>query len=165
MLKFRPHKKKATQQMTGILTSEIRTYPRIILKPSLFNAPWWERYPVRARTEEDLMYDYTSAEMQITGGQMVWNEDIYSDLGTYFQASYVAQENHPFAPPQAYILYPHITPSIDDYHIWEDGHLCLARDEDMDSNTTVLDIRNWTCLWVTCYEIYMNTGEWIGLEH
>lgn len=137
---------------------------KMILKPCFWAAPWWERHPGRAEREKSLMYQDTNAVMEIIDGQMVWNETIYNDFGTLFEASYVAQGSHPFDPPRAYITYPEITPSMD-YHMFGDGHLCLARDQDMDSSTTIYDIRGWTCLWVTCYETYINTGKWIALEH
>lgn len=135
---------------------------KIILKPCA--APWWERYPIRAQREKSLMYQHTNARMKIIDGQMVWHEAIFNEFRTLFEASYIAQSSHPFDPPKTYITYPEITPSME-YHMYSDGHLSLAREPDMDKNTTIYDIRNWTVLWITQYEVYSKTGEWIGLEH
>jgi len=125
---------------------------------------WWEKNPKRYRDEVQAMKLYTNAAMTISDCTVVWHEKICSEFDNSYDIAIVCQENHPFEPPQAYILKPEIEPSMD-IHINYDGHLDLSRDRDIISKITVLDIRNGTCLWVTCYEIYQETREWIGCEH
>jgi len=128
------------------------------------SSQWWERYRQRYRQEVSDMERYTNATLKAVDGQLVWNERIYSGLHKPYDIAIVAQNNHPYDPPQAFILYPSIVPSLT-YHMWPGGDLCLARDCDMSSRTTVLIIRNWTCMWASLYDIYLRTGDWIGLEH
>jgi len=125
---------------------------------------WWEKNPKRYRDEVKAMELHTNAVMTILDDKIVWQETICCDLGNSYNIAIVCQDNHPFEPPRAYILKPEIEPRLD-IHMYSDGHLSLSMEPDMNSETTALDIRNWTGLWVTCYEIYQGTGEWIGCEH
>ncbi len=134
------------------------------MSKSSTETPWWERHPVRAQREEDLRRENTKAKMKIEDGEMVWTEIIHTCCGGIFAVAFVTQKDHPFSPPRAYITHPEIDTSTVP-HTWAEGHLDLVMEQDMDSNTTILDIRNWTVLWITCYQIHINTREWVAPDH
>jgi hypothetical protein len=135
-----------------------------LLTPVRLAAPWWEQYPARAESEIDQMEANTNATWTIENGHVVWNETVMNNYGAVFEIAVVCQQNHPFDPPQAFVLDPEIVPDLK-YHMFPDGHLCLSAPGELDSHATALTIRNLACAWVTLYETYMRTGLWDAREH
>jgi len=135
-----------------------------ILNPVTFAIPWWERYPRRFEQEAALMEEHTNAWHSVQDGYLVWNEAIYNCYDTPFDIAIVHQHRHPFDDPRAFVIFPEIRPSMS-YHMFGDGHLCLSMNGELDSATTALTVRNLACLWVSAYEVYMRTGEWITRQH
>ena len=70
----------------------------------------------------------------------------------------------PYAPPKAYVIKPKIKKSR---HIYEDGHLCLFHKDDKtwQPETTAATVMSWVSLWLHCYEVWEETGEWPRREH
>ena len=84
---------------------------------------------------------------------LVWEESITSKSGKKYRIAIVCQRNHPYSAPAAWILEPKIRMQ---HHMLKHGRLCVHESYIGPDLTWVLNIRNWTCEWIHCYE----TGNW-----
>lgn len=68
--------------------------------------------------------------------------------------------------PKVYIVDPPIEPHIE-YHMYKEGDLCLFDPRvspwspDMMLHETIIP---WTAEWFVFYELWKDTGKWLGLE-
>jgi len=125
---------------------------------------WWEKYPEGFLEELEKMEAYTSAQLRIVEGSQLpgnfgsgvhiaWEEIITSNSNKKYRILIVCQRGHPYSAPSAWILEPEVRRH---HHMFSDGHLCLHNYFISPDKSFALNIRNWTCEWVECYE----TGDW-----
>ena len=128
---------------------------------------WWEQLPGRFEEEFRKMDECTNSELRIMDGSrlpggfgpgvfLAWEETITADSGHKYRILIVCQRNHPYSAPAAWIVEPKVGRH---YHMLGDEHdnrLCLHDPHIGPNLTWVLNLRNWTCEWVHCYE----TREW-----
>ena len=65
--------------------------------------------------------------------------------------------------PQVKIVWPDIVPGV--HHLWQDGTLCLYYPKEWIWNSNcimALTIVPWTALWLLYYELWLDTGKWLG---
>jgi hypothetical protein len=121
---------------------------------------WWEKHPARLMEEARKMERKTNSEMllldgsvlsgrPISGSALAWRETITSNSGRRYTILIACQQNHPFSAPLAWILEPKIAGC---HHMFSNGRLCLHDYSIGPHMTWVLNIRNWACEWVDCYE-------------
>lgn len=125
---------------------------------------WWEKNSERFWEEVERMERYTNAQMRVvdgtqlpgnfgSGAHLAWEEWVTSNSGRRYRIIIVCHKNHPYSSPGAWILEPEI---VRQHHMFSDGRLCLHEYSVTLDKTFVLNIRNWTCEWVECYE----TRDW-----
>ena len=125
---------------------------------------WWEKYPERFLEECRRMEEHTNAQMCLPDGSklpgrfspgayIAWEEIVTSNSGRRYRISVVCQRSHPYSAPAAWIREPEIRRI---HHMFDDGHLCLHDPSITPDETYVLNLRNWACEWIHCYE----TGDW-----
>lgn len=128
---------------------------------------WWDKNPNRFLTELKKMETYTNAQLLIVDGDklpvafgsgthIAWMEMITSNSGCRYMVMIICQKDHPNSAPAAWILEPDVG---EQHHMFPDGSLCLHDYHLTPDKTYVLNIRNWACHWVECYE----TGNWLTL--
>ena len=126
---------------------------------------WWDRYPDRFLAELEKMETYTNAQLRIADGNrlpgnfgseahLTWIEMITSNSGCKYVITIICKNDHPYSAPAAWILEPDVGKH---HHMFENGQLCLHDYHLTPDKTWVLNIRNWCCEWIQCYE----TGNWL----
>jgi hypothetical protein len=123
---------------------------------------WWAKYPVRAIVDIQKMACNTSAFLKYKANALIWDEWISTNLGSEFLIS-IEVKDYPHKMPQVYIKEPKIKSDID-YHMLDDGRLCLMHSDDHNSNNSILVYRNQAAAWCFAYEVYRNTGSWPAAE-
>ena len=129
---------------------------------------WWEKYPDRFQEECKKMEEYTNAWMRLPDGSglpgefspgvyLAWEEIVTSNSGRRYRILIVSQRDHPYSPPIAWILEPEVRKV---HHMLGDGRLCLHGPSITPDKTYVLNLRNWACEWIDCYE----RGDWRTLS-
>jgi hypothetical protein len=69
----------------------------------------------------------------------------------------------PQRAPRVFVLDPPLPPGVP--HVYREGHLCLywpkewTWRDDVDMATTILP---WTATWLLYYELWTETGSWLG---
>lgn len=127
-------------------------------------ASWWDKNPGRLLTEAEKMEKYTNAQFLLLdgsklpdgfspGAHMAWVEIITSNSGCRYMITIICQKDHPYSAPAAWISEAHIG---EQHHMFKNGRLCLHDSYLSPDETYVLNIRNWACEWIECYE----TGNW-----
>ena len=125
---------------------------------------WCERDPGRLLEEFERMNKYTNAELRAidgehlpgsfgTGLMLAWEERITSNSGKKYKILMVCRQNHPYSAPVVWLLEPKIGRC---HHMLPDGSLCLHEPSIGPDKAFVLNIRNWACEWIDCYE----TRDW-----
>lgn len=134
---------------------------------------WWEKDPARFMEEMESMQQNTNAVLRVldgktiseilsanygTGPHLVWEEKITSNSGRKYWILIACHARHPYSAPGAWIIDPVIRGQ---HHMFSsDNRLCLHEYNITPDKTYVLNIRNWACEWVHCYE----TGDWRTLS-
>ena len=93
-----------------------------------------------------------------------WQGMLATWSGKQYEVRLRYPPNFPFRPPKAYVVNPKIEQSR---HIYEDGHLCLFHKDDRtwQPGTTAATMMSWVALWLHCYEVWEETGDWPRREH
>lgn len=97
-------------------------------------------------------------------GDLRWEGPVSTWAGNEYVIQLRYPDAFPYMPPKAYILSPKVERSR---HIYEDGHLCLFHRDDKtwQPETTAATVMSWVSLWLHCYEVWQETGEWPRREH
>ena len=121
---------------------------------------WWENDPDRFFEEVRRVEEGTNAQMLVVDGDelpdgfgpgphLAWEETVTSNSNKEYKIVIVCRGNHPYSAPVAWILEPKMRRC---HHMFPDGRLCLHDPALTPDRTYVLNIRNWTCEWIDCYE-------------
>ena len=121
---------------------------------------WWDRKPDRLIAEAEKMEKYTNAQLHKVDGDdlpdgfdsglhLAWLEVITSNSGQEYMIIIICKNDHPNSAPAAWILEPYVRMH---HHMFADGRLCLHDYGLTPDKTYVLNVRNWACEWVDCYE-------------
>lgn len=138
------------------------------MKPQTFYArpkQWFRVKPKRLKLEQQAMHQL-HPHMQIgmtDEGDCCWDGIVKVRSGNEYQIHLLYPHRFPFAPPKAFVINPKIERSR---HIYDDGHLCLFHKDDAawQTNTTAAVVMSWVSLWLHCYEVWKETGEWVRKE-
>jgi len=127
----------------------------------------WYRVKTRLlRQEQQAMHRfYPNLGMDTTpDGDMYWKGLVTTWTGSGYEVQLVYPDAFPYKPPKAYVVNPKIQESR---HIYPDGHLCLFHKDDKswEPKTTAATVMSWVSLWLHCYEVWLETGEWPRREH
>ena len=97
-------------------------------------------------------------------GDLYWQGTVTTWAGNGYEVLLRYPDAFPFKPPKAYVLKPKIQQSR---HIYPDGHLCLFHKEDKswEPKTTAATVMSWVSLWLHCFEVWLETGDWPRREH
>ena len=122
---------------------------------------WHIVKPHLLRREQQAMFRlYPGMDMTILeSGEVIW----LGILTTWTQNKYEVQLRYPavfpYRPPNVYVMSPKI---IRSRHIYPDGHLCLFHKDDKawQPITTGATVMSWAALWLHCYEVWQETGNW-----
>ncbi|MCH7606179.1 MAG: hypothetical protein IH962_03395 [Chloroflexi bacterium] len=138
------------------------------IKPQTFYArprQWHEvRKPLLRREKQAMARFYSGMELgQAPDGDLSWQGPVRTWAGNSYQIMLRYPHRFPYAPPRAFVLEPKIAESR---HIYKDGHLCLFHVDDKawKPEGTAALVMTWVCLWLHCYEVWQETGEWPGEE-
>jgi ubiquitin-protein ligase len=127
---------------------------------------WHRVKPKLLRREQQAMRRfYPKMKMSTTGQEdLCWEGAISTWSGNEYQVLVRYPNSFPYLPPKAFIAEPKIEKSR---HIYEDGHLCLFHKDDKtwQPETTAATVMSWVSLWLHCYEVWQETGEWPRREH
>lgn len=124
---------------------------------------WWTRYPKRCVDEIYRMYENTNAAFSHSGDNLIWEELIINDFETRFLISIETNSNFPFASPKVYVKDSELYLG-DVKHQYDDGTLCLFAPSAYSTKMTILQIRNLSCAWCFCAEVYLKEGKWPAAE-
>ena len=121
--------------------------------------------PLLAREEHAMRRFYPNLKLQTApNGDKFWQGSVSTWTGNEYEIRMRYPDNFPYAPLRAYVVNPKIEQSR---HIYPDGHLCLFHidDKTWETNTTGATAMSWVSLWLHCYEVWLDTGEWPRKEH
>ena len=122
---------------------------------------WHTVKPQLLRREQQAMFRlYPNMEMEvISSGDIIWQGPITTWTQNNYEVQLRYPASFPFAPPRVFVNSPKITKSR---HIYEDGHLCLFHQDDKawQPRTTAATVMSWASLWLHCYEVWQETGNW-----
>ena len=134
------------------------------IKPNIWYAPakqWYEIKPrLLSRERQAVTSMYPGLELgKTTRGSLFWSGTLTTRTGRAYDVRIQYPPNFPYIPPRAYVVNPKIKESR---HIYKDGHLCLFHKDDKvwQNQTTAATVVSWTALWLHCYEVWLETGEW-----
>ena len=130
--------------------------------PTDGSIPWVCQYPVRAVEEIVKMNNATSADLEVNGRQLIWEESILNDLENLYLLKIVVYSTYPFTHPDVFVEYPEIEHSE---HQYENGRLCLIHGDDYNPKMPVLWFRNQAVLWTVMSDLYIETGQWDAPEY
>ncbi len=96
--------------------------------------------------------------------ELFWEGAVKTWSGNEYEIHLRYPASFPFRPPKSYVVNPKIEQSR---HIYPDGHLCMFHKDDKawEPNTTGATMMSWISLWLHCYEVWLETGEWPRKEH
>ena len=122
---------------------------------------WHTVKPHLLKREQQAMFRmYPDMEMKILStGNVIWQ----GILTTWTKNNYEVQLRYPvsfpFRPPRVIENSPKI---IKSRHIYPDGHLCLFHHDEKawQPRTTAATVVSWSSLWLHCYEVWQETGNW-----
>ena len=127
---------------------------------------WFRVKPKLLRREYQAMRRFypNMRNLETPRGELAWQGSVTTWPGNEYQVELRYPANYPYAPPKAYIVEPTIEQSR---HIYPDGHLCLFHKDDKtwQPETTAATVMSWVALWLHCYEVWAETGEWPRREH
>ena len=97
-------------------------------------------------------------------GDLLWEGVIKTWTGNGYEVRLRYPDSFPYKPPKAFVVNPKIEQSR---HIYKDGHLCLFHKDDKswEPKTTAATVMSWVSLWLHCYEVWLETGNWPRREH
>jgi hypothetical protein len=134
------------------------------IKPNIWYAPAKQWYQVKprllGRERRAVTSMYPGMEMGKTSkGSIFWAGTLTTASGNAYDVRIQYPSNFPYIPPRAYVVRPKIKESR---HIYKDGHLCMFHKDDKvwQNETTAATVVSWTALWLHCYEVWVDTGEW-----
>ena len=143
--------------------------PVATIKENIWYAGPKQWYRVKSRLlqqEEQAMHRfYPSFSMDTTSiGDLHWQGVLTTWAGNEYEVQVRYPDAFPFRPPKAYVVSPKIQESR---HIYPDGHLCLFHKDDKswEPKTTAATVMSWVSLWLHCYEVWLETGDWPRREH
>ncbi|MDP6454114.1 MAG: hypothetical protein QF898_12450 [SAR202 cluster bacterium] len=122
---------------------------------------WHEIKPKLLQREQQAVASmYPGMKMGTTkAGSKFWAGALSTNTGNTYAVRIQYPPNFPYMPPKAYVTNPKIEESR---HIYKDGHLCLFHKDDKvwQAQTTAATVVSWAALWLHCYEVWKETGEW-----
>ena len=134
------------------------------IKPNIWYAAakqWHEIKPrLLSRERQAVTSMYPGMTIGRTSkGSIFWTGTLTTSTGNSYDVRIQYPPNFPYIPPRAYVVNPKIKESR---HIYKDGHLCLFHKDDKvwQNQTTAATMVSWTALWLHCYEVWVETGEW-----
>ena len=130
---------------------------------------WIERNPARFEAEVEAMNDrFPQFRLLELEGDYFWFGEVETNLGNRYLFSVGYPENYPMVPPEVEVVEPELKPCP---HIRQGNvfprSLCLFADSrffDPD-RTTAVTVLGRACVWLMCYETYLQTGHWPGPAH
>jgi len=103
---------------------------------------------------------YPSMQLDVDDqGSASWSGEVTTWSGKRYDVLLRYPPSFPYRPPAAYVTRPRIKESR---HIYPDGHLCLFHKDDKawQVNTTAATVMSWVSLWLHCYEVWLESGNW-----
>jgi hypothetical protein len=159
--------KSKVRAQDGTLVTETGEHMSYI-KPTVWYArpkQWHEIKPRLLQREQQAVASmYPGMKMGTTRmGSKFWSGALTTNTGSTYAVRIQYPANFPFMPPKVYVTNPKIEESR---HIYKDGHLCLFHKDDKvwQTQTTAATVVSWTALWLHCYEVWQETGEWPRAE-
>ncbi len=124
---------------------------------------WHLRDRRRFEKEVEFMQTHSRARLVRDGGELVWTEDLVSNLGRPYRLAIAYPDRFPHESPRAYVLSPSVEGAP---HRLSDGALCLFGNVNSgDVRTTALTVRGRAIAWFLAYEIWKATGQWMPPSH
>ena len=134
------------------------------IKPTVWYArpkQWYEIKPRLLQREQQAVASmYPGMKLGTTrAGSKFWAGTLNTNTGNTYAIRIQYPHNFPYKPPKTYVTNPKIEESR---HIYKDGHLCLFHKNDKvwQTQTTAATVVSWAALWLHCYEVWKETGEW-----
>ena len=143
--------------------------PVATIKENIWYARPKQWYRVKSRLprqeQQAMQRFYPSFNMDTTAeGDLYWQGVVTTWTGNGYEIRLRYPDAFPYKPPKAYVMTPKIQESR---HIYSDGHLCLFHKDDKswEPKTTAATVMSWVSLWLHCYEVWLETGDWPRREH
>ena len=143
--------------------------PVATIKENIWYAGPKQWYRVKSRLlqqEQQAMHRfYPNLSLDtISNGDLYWQGVLTTWTGNDYEVQVRYPDAFPYKPPKAYVVSPKIQESR---HIYPDGHLCLFHKDDKswEPKTTAATVMSWVSLWLHCYEVWLETGDWPRREH
>jgi len=98
-------------------------------------------------------------------GDLFWVGELETNFGSRYRVKISYPPTYPNRPPAAFVVHPKLNPSPHTYG--ENSQLCLfdpneGHSRGFDPNgTTAATVIAWVGEWLACYEVFLQTGQWV----